>query len=85
MLFCSYNIITLFFNQFGLAIKHGKSEVFLFSRSHGNFNLHPLSLSTLGDFVLQLKDILVLSLTGNYLFIKILIPIPTKVFQLLRA
>jgi len=39
MLFYSYNIITLLFNQFELAIKHGKSEVFHFSRSYRNFNL----------------------------------------------
>jgi len=39
MLFYSYNIITLLFNQFELAIKHEKSEVFLFSRSYRNFNL----------------------------------------------
>jgi len=36
-LFCSYNIISFLFDQFGLIVKHGKSEVFHFSRSIRDF------------------------------------------------
>ena len=32
VLFCSYNIVSPLFNQFGLVIKHSKTEVFYFSR-----------------------------------------------------
>jgi len=35
-IFCSYNIISSLFNQFGLVIKYDKSEVFYFSRSTSN-------------------------------------------------
>ena len=57
LLFCNYNIITSLFNWFGLAIEHGRSEVFHFSKSHGNFDSPPLDLSLLGDSVLEMKDI----------------------------
>ena len=43
--FCSYNIISSLFEQFGLVIKHGKTEIFYFSRSHRLFNLPFLNLS----------------------------------------
>jgi len=35
VLYCSYSIISFFFNQFGLVIKYDKSEIFHFSR-HNN-------------------------------------------------
>ena len=43
--FCSYNIVSSLLDQFGLAIEHGKAEVFHFSRSHGIFNSLLLDLS----------------------------------------
>jgi len=43
MLFCSYNIISFLFNQFGLIIEHRKSKVFYFSR------LYVLRLMSSGD------------------------------------
>jgi len=45
-----------FFGQFGLMIKHGKSEVFHFSRSIKNFNPLLLDLSLLRGSILQAKD-----------------------------
>ena len=55
-LFCSYNIISLLFKQFGLVIEHEKSKVFHFSRLHGLFNLPPLDLSLCRGSVLKHKD-----------------------------
>jgi len=55
-LFYSYDIISTLFDQFGLIIKHGKSEIFHFSISTRNFNLSPLDLSPLGSFILQPKN-----------------------------
>jgi len=54
-LFYSYNISSLL-KQFGLIIKHGKTEIY-FSRSHGIFNSPPLYLSQIGDPSLKPKDI----------------------------
>jgi len=51
-LFCSYNIISSLFDQFGLTIEHGKSEVFHFSRLTRNFNPPPLDCSLLGGPIL---------------------------------
>jgi len=46
--FCSYNIISSLFNEFGLIVEYGKSEVFHFSRStKKNFNPLSLDLSSL--------------------------------------
>ena len=42
--------------QFGLVIKHGKTEVFHFSRSQGIFNPPPLDLSILGGPMLYSKE-----------------------------
>ena len=52
-LFCSYNIISSLFEQFGLTIKHSKSEIFHFSRSIKNFDSPSLDLSSLGESILQ--------------------------------
>jgi len=57
ILFCSYNIITSLFNQFGLTTKYERSKVFHFLRSHGNFNPSLLSLSPLRGPILWPKDI----------------------------
>jgi len=37
-LFCSYNILSNLLNSFGLIVKHSKTEIFHFSRSHGPYN-----------------------------------------------
>jgi len=52
LLFCSYNIITSLFDQFGLIIEHGKSKVLYFSRLTRNFNPSSLDLSLLGGLLL---------------------------------
>ena len=46
-LFCSYNILSNLLNSFGLIVKHSKTEIFHFSRSHGPFNPPPLALSSI--------------------------------------
>jgi len=56
-LFCSYNIISSLFKQFGLVIKHDKSEIFHFSRSTKNFNLPPLDLKPLEGAILNPKTL----------------------------
>ena len=50
--FCSYHIMSLLLDQFGLVIEHGKTEVFYFFRSHSIFNPLSLDLSLLGGPVL---------------------------------
>ena len=55
-LFCSYNIILSLLNQFGLIVKHRKSKVFHFFRSHRLFNSLSLDLTSLGGSTLYLKD-----------------------------
>ena len=55
-LFCSYNILSNLLNSFGLIIKHSKTEIFHFNRSHGPFNPPPLDLSPIGDPILHSKD-----------------------------
>ena len=42
--------------KFSLVIKHGKTEVFHFSRSHGTFNPLLVDLIILGGLVLQPKN-----------------------------
>ena len=54
-LFCSYQIISLLLEQFGLAIEHRKTEVFHFSSTHSIFNPSLLDLSILGGSMLQPK------------------------------
>ena len=55
-LFCSYNTISSLLEQFSLIIKHGKTEVYHFSRLHGLFNPPLLDLSYIGDPILLPKD-----------------------------
>jgi len=55
-LFCSYNVLSNLLTDFGLVIEHGKTEIFHFTRSHGEFNPPPLDLSPLGSPVLRPKD-----------------------------
>jgi len=40
-LFCSYNILSKLLDSFGLIIKHSKTDIFHFNRSHDIFNPHP--------------------------------------------
>jgi len=54
-LFCSYQIMSLLLEQFGLIIKHGKTEVFHFSRMHRVFNLPSLDLIILGGPIIHPK------------------------------
>ena len=42
--------------KFGLLVEHSKTEVFHFSGLHGNFNLPPLDLSSIGGSSLVSKD-----------------------------
>ena len=51
-LFCSYNITSSILEIFGLIMKHGKTEIFHFSRSHGFFDPSLLNLSISGGPVL---------------------------------
>jgi len=44
-LFCSYNIMSLLLDQFGLVVEHEKTENFHFSRLYGIFNSLVLDLS----------------------------------------
>ena len=55
-LFCSYNVLLGLLKKFGLSIKHSKTEMFHFNRSHGTFNPPPLDLLPLGGPVLYLKS-----------------------------
>ena len=55
-LFCSYNVLSNLLDSFGLIIKHSKTEIFYFNRSHGLFNPPPLNLSSLGGPILRPKD-----------------------------
>ena len=52
LLFCSYNIITSLFDQFGLTIDHIKLEVFHFLRLTKNLKLSLLDLSILEGLLL---------------------------------
>ena len=56
-LFSYYNITSKLLSKFGLLIKHSKTEVFHFSRSHGAFNPSPLNLSPIGSPSLIPKNI----------------------------
>jgi len=55
-LFCSYNVLSRLLDKFGLNIKHSKTEMFYFNRSHGTFNSPPLDLSPLGGPILCSKN-----------------------------
>jgi len=52
-LYYGYNILTNLLEKFGLVVKHSKTEIFHFNRSHGTFNPPPLDLSPLGGNILQ--------------------------------
>jgi len=52
-LLCSYNVLTILLEKFGLVVEHSKTEIFHFNRFQGTFNLPPLNLSPLGGSVLQ--------------------------------
>ena len=56
VLFCSYNIVSSLFDQFGLVIEYRKTEVFHFSRLYRVFDLFSLNLSCLAGLVLYPKD-----------------------------
>jgi len=51
-LYCSYNILTNLLKKFGLVVKHSKTEIFHFNRSHGTFNPPSLDLFPLGGNIL---------------------------------
>ena len=51
-LYCSYNVLTNLLEKFGLVVKHSKTEIFHFNRSHGIFNLSLLNLSSLKGNIL---------------------------------
>ena len=55
-LFCSYNVLSGLLDKFGLNIKHSKTEMFHFNRSHGTFNPSPLDLLPLGGPILHPKN-----------------------------
>ena len=55
-LYYSYNILTNLLEKFGLVVKHSKTEIFHFSRSHGAFNPPLLDLSSLGGDILKPND-----------------------------
>ena len=48
--------MTKLLDKFGLIVKHLKTEVFHFNRSHGLFNLPPLDLSSIEDPILIPKN-----------------------------
>ena len=52
-LYCSYNILINLLKKFGLVVKHSKTKIFHFNRSHGVFNPPPLNFFSLGGNVLQ--------------------------------
>jgi len=54
-LYCSYNIISTLLIKFRLILKHGKTEVFYFSRVCRVFNPPPLDLTPLSGSVLLSK------------------------------
>jgi len=51
-LYCSHNVLSNLLEKFGLVVKHSKTKIFHFNRSHGIFNPPPLDLSPLGGDVL---------------------------------
>ena len=55
-LFCSYNIISSLLTRCSLVIKHGKTDVFHFSRSQEAFNSPLLDLFALGGPILLPKN-----------------------------
>jgi len=56
LLFYGYQITSSLLDRFGLTLKHGKTEVFYFSRLHGAFEPPPLDLSSIRGPVLHPKN-----------------------------
>ena len=56
-LYCSYNILTNLLKKFGLVVKHSKTEIFHFNRSHSTFNPPLLDLSLLEGNILWPNNI----------------------------
>jgi len=56
-IFCSYNVISKLLDKFGLIVKHSKTEVFHFNRSHSFSDPLPLNLSTIEGPVLMPKNL----------------------------
>ena len=67
-LFYNYNVISFFLDQFGLIIKHGKTEIFYFSKLHSIFNSPPTSVNLKALFLNPkiYGNILVLFLIENF-------------------
>ena len=57
ILFCSHNIISSILDKFGLALEHGKMEVFYFSRAQSIFNPLLLNITDIGSPILKPKNI----------------------------
>ena len=55
-LFCSYNVVLILLLDFGLLVKHSKTEIFHFSRLIGLFNPSSLDLLSLGGPTLHSKE-----------------------------
>jgi len=53
---CCYNIILSLLTKCDLVVKHRKTDIFYFSKSHRAFNPPPLNLSSLGRLVLLPKE-----------------------------
>ena len=56
-LFCSYHVMFLLLEQFGLVIEYGKTEFFHFSKSYRAFNPSSLNLISLGSPILHPKEV----------------------------
>ena len=54
--FCSYNVILYILLKYGLIIKHGKTDVFHFTRSHGTYNPPSFNLTPIGSLSLLSKE-----------------------------
>jgi len=61
-IFYSYNAISSLLMRFELVVKHGKTEVFHFSRLHGVFNPPLLNLTAIGGSILLPKGTITKSL-----------------------
>ena len=55
-LFCSYNIDFSLLKKFGFIMKHGKTEIFHFSRLHSIFDSPLLDLSILDGPILCFRE-----------------------------
>ena len=56
LLFCSYNVTSNLFLQFGFLVEHSKTEVFHFTRSQNSFNPPSLDISSIRGPILYPKD-----------------------------